>query len=163
MHELRDLAGRVVVPHRPGLSRERHVRRREGDLAPLVLDVELDRVQPLLLERDVLLELAGKGRERSGHVDAPYLDRQGPRAGRDRDRIAHRLDRHASVRGRPGLVALSRERHPAREAEDSGQQNGRDRSPAPTLPPACRVPASAEALVRVHRWIQHGHRIRECR
>ena len=28
---------------------------------------------------------------------------------------------------------------------------------------AYRFPASAEALVRVHRWIQHGHRVQQCR
>ena len=53
--------------------------RRKADVAVLVLDVELDRVQSVLLERDVLVELPGEAGERHRHVHATHLVRKRPR------------------------------------------------------------------------------------
>ena len=48
----------VVRARRTDRARERDIGRLEPDLAALVLDVELDRVEAVLREVDVLLELA---------------------------------------------------------------------------------------------------------
>ena len=77
--DLRDGAlGVVVAPRRADPLGERDVDR-EADLAVLVLDVELDRVEACCLHRDVLLELSGYAGERHRHVDAANLDGQRPR------------------------------------------------------------------------------------
>ena len=80
-------------------ARERDVGRHEPDLAALVLDVQLDRVEPVALVADVLPELPGQRGERAGHVNAADLDRKRPRAFRQRPcavawpgRAARRLD-----------------------------------------------------------------------
>src|SRR5262249_33723007 len=77
--DLGDGALRVVVAHAGAdLARKRHVHR-PADLAVLVLDVELDRVQAAVLHRDVLLELARDAGERHRHVYAANLLRKRPR------------------------------------------------------------------------------------
>ena len=71
---------RLVVRLRGAdLTRERHRRREESDLPVLVLDVELDRVQALVDELQVLLDLPVQRGERHRHVDPADLG-QGARA-----------------------------------------------------------------------------------
>jgi hypothetical protein len=74
------LARLVVAHRRSDLARERHGRGDEPDLAVLVLDVELDRVQTRAAELHVLLELPGQRRQRDGDVHAAHLGRDGARA-----------------------------------------------------------------------------------
>ena len=74
--------------------------------------------------------------------------------GSGRGRIATWTLRRAVGRGLPGgsgssLLALARERHPPGEREHDEQQEAGDGGATTTLSPAYRVPASAEALVRV--------------
>jgi hypothetical protein len=74
--DLRDDPLSVVVgPRGSDLLRERNVDR-EPDLAVLVLDVELDRVEPRRFHRYVLVDLAGEPGEGHRHVDAAHLLRQ---------------------------------------------------------------------------------------
>ena len=157
-----DLARVVVRPDRARLLREREARRVEGDLAALVLHIELDRVQPDLRQRLVLRELPGDRGERPGDVDTPDLDGQRPRADRD-------LERRRSVGGRrgavpaPALLPFPAKRHAAREREHHQEEDPGDHGPAAPLPATGCLPARAKALVRVERWVQHGHRTPECR
>ena len=65
----------VVAARRTDRVHERHRPRCERDVASLVLDVELDRVQALVLELGVLGELPRKRRQRSRDMDPPDLDR----------------------------------------------------------------------------------------
>ena len=81
----RHLRRLVVVAGGAGLPCEWHAEGREPDLAALVLDVELDRVQPVLRQRDVLVELPRERRERARHMDAAHLDRERTRPDRDLD------------------------------------------------------------------------------
>jgi hypothetical protein len=60
MHAPGHLGGLVVVPRRTARHRERDGRLLEPDLAVLVLDVELERRQPVALEVEVLVELPGQ-------------------------------------------------------------------------------------------------------
>ena len=62
-----------------------------------------------------------------------------------------------------GLAALPRERHAACEREHRQEEDPGDDGPATPLPATGCLPATAKALVRVERWIQHGHRTPECR
>ena len=99
----RDLVRVVVRLGGADAARERDGRRLEGDLAALVLDVDLDRVQPLAAHAHVLPELAGGDRERHGHVDAADLLRPLREERRllvvlDRGRDAARLRRSAGQR-----------------------------------------------------------------
>ena len=61
MREARRPARGVVIARRPDVPHERNTRRREPDLAVLLLDVELERGHAVVLEREVLLELPRKG------------------------------------------------------------------------------------------------------
>ena len=157
----RHLRRLVVVADGAGLPREWHAEGREPDLTALVLEVELDGVQPVLRQRDVLLELPRERRERARHVDAAHLDRE--RTWPDRDLDARRAVGRGLTGGtRSSLLALARERHPPCEREHDEQEEAGHGCATTTLSPAHRVPASAEALVRVQRWIQHGHRVQQC-
>ena len=60
------------------LARERHPRGDKADLAVLVLHVQLDRVQPVVDELEVLLELPVERGERHRHVDPAHLLRELP-------------------------------------------------------------------------------------
>src|SRR6185295_8221050 len=162
VHLAHDLPRVVVVAHGAGLPRERDTGRVEADLAALVLDVELDRVQPVPRQRLVLRELAGDRCQRGRDVHPADLHRQRPRPRGD-------LERRRHVRGglRPGigarLPALPGKGHPAREGEHRQEEDSGYDSAPPTLPAPRGLSTIAKALVRVERWIQHGHRIPECR
>ena len=82
MHAPRDLGRPVVVASRTARHGERNRGRLESDFAVLVLDVELERREPVLLEIEVLVELPRERCERHRDVDAAQLDRQRPRAAR---------------------------------------------------------------------------------
>ena len=130
-----DLA-RLVVPHgRSDLARERHGRGREPDLAVLVLDVELDRVQPLLAQRDVLVELAVDRRERHGHVDAAHLVGERTRLGQRRG-LRLRSDRRGRL-GLPGALVAGDRLRADRDAEDGRERERDHRQAAP--PAVCGV------------------------
>ena len=123
-----DLRGLVVRADGTDLGRQRDARRTEADLAALVLDVELDRVEPALAEVDVLLELPGKRRERAGDVHAAHLDGQRTRAdGRGEDRRRARC-RRLRLRG-SRVPVLSGNRHASRERRErsGGACRGRAR------------------------------------
>ena len=67
---------RVVVRLRgAGGPRERRRAADEADLAVLVLDIQLDRVEAGALEREVLVELAVQARERHRDVYTAHLTR----------------------------------------------------------------------------------------
>jgi hypothetical protein len=67
----------------------RQLVRHESDLPVLVLDVDLDRVQPVGRQSRVVVELPGESGERRGDVDAAHLAWVHPRGGRlvDDDRL----------------------------------------------------------------------------
>src|SRR5439155_21233876 len=69
----RDLLRLVERARRPGAPRERHTRRDEADTAVLVLEVELDGVQPG--DGEVLVELPGERGEPHRDVDTSDLGR----------------------------------------------------------------------------------------
>jgi hypothetical protein len=81
-------------------------------------------------------------------VDAADLDGEWPRANRDLD-LRRGCDDRLAVASRAPLLALAGERHPARERQHDEEQETGDRRATTTLPPAYRIPSSAEALVRV--------------
>jgi hypothetical protein len=122
----------------------------KADLAVLVLDVELDRVQAE--RRGVLLELAGNRRERHRHVDAADLLR---------DRRACPLRRGGGLplrRRRLGgsLVTAFRERSRAdRDGGGGEEQRGRaDRPAQPSTPPrlCSSLPKTVVRVeIRLHR------------
>ena len=129
MHPGDDRLDVVVGPRGPDLPGERgHVARDEPDLAVLVLDVDLDRVQAEGLQRRVVLELAGQARERRGHVDAAHL-------GRVRPGDERLVDQDRRLRGRPsGTVAPA---HLGRAEADPGpesKEHGGRRESAATAP-----------------------------
>ena len=156
------LRGLVVVTDGARLPRERHADRREPDLTALVLDVELDRVQPVLRQPDVLARASpGATRARPSH------GRRAPRPG---------ADAGGSRPGRPPC----RRRPPVRRC-------GQPRCsplPASVIPPASasttssRRPTTAARRRRFRRrtvsrrarkrsfgssdGIQHGHRVQQC-
>ena len=116
MRLLRHLDRVVVVLRRADLARKRDLRLTKSNFAVLVLDVELERVQAVLREGEVLVDLPRDGRERHRHVDAPDLVRirarlrlgcgGGLRGGRLRPRgVGHvrvALGQKAGAEGRPG-------------------------------------------------------------
>ena len=115
-------------------ARERHRGGDEADLAVLVLDVELDRVQPLVDELQVLLELAVERGERHRHVDAANLVGQCARLLRGH-RLGRRL-RGGRLPRRPPSPALVADHEPRAErrgrAEEQPERDGAT-APAPRL------------------------------
>jgi hypothetical protein len=155
---LRHLDGLVVVFRRPDLVRERDLRVAEPDLTVLVLDVELERVQPVLREREVVVDLARNGREGHRDVDPANLVRVGAR------RRFRRLGRGGRVRrlpapgaGHVGLAlgeetgAQSRSGCGERDDSESGGPSYRASLPGLSTP-------GTESFVRVNRLQKHEPR-----
>ncbi len=140
--------GRVVVALRAAdLCRERHSARAEADLAVLVLDVELERVQALLAQLEVLLELPGHRGERGGDVDAAGLLRSLERRRRSNLCLGLRL------RGGAGLaaagVAAREELRVQCERHDRADEHGENREGADLAPPPCAPSALSETVARI--------------
>jgi hypothetical protein len=148
----RQLPWLVVRPRRAYLRRQRNRRGDEADLAVLVLDVELDRVQAFARQVQVLREPAVERGEGHRHVHAADLDGQRTEL---RDRRL-RLDRGLRRRPDDGLIARDHLRA-RRHAEKPGEEDpDRDQAPAP-LPPPCGCPPGTKALVRFQRLEEHRH------
>ncbi len=157
MDQLRRLARPVVRLGGADGGRQRHRRRDEADLAVLVLDVELDRVHPLVDQLQVLLELAVERRERHRHVDSAHLVRQRARLlhghGLGR-RLRNGCLRRARIRG--VLVVDDEPRAERGRRRHAEQESECDRA-APFAAPARLLAPRAEALVRLHLLEQHRH------
>jgi hypothetical protein len=132
----------------------RQLRRDEPDLPVLVLDVDLERVQSVRLQRGVLVDLPFEPGERRADMDASDLARIGPRHRRlvDADGRLRRLLR----RGR-ALAADLRRAEPDPRAERE-QDDRRGEPPAPALDKRLAAPIP-ELLVRVQAWmdVPTGH------
>ncbi len=155
VNELRRVFRGVEVPRCSDLPGECRRTVGEPDLPVLVLDVQLDRRQPVSLEVDVLLELARKRGKRHGHVDASNLDGKRSRA---RRRYGSRLLEcvHCSGRGRLGIGTEELGSEPDRR--DRHQQDADQGAALSTLPAPCRCPPMTKALVRLDWWEKHRHR-----
>src|SRR5581483_6485664 len=150
---LDDLVHVVVRPGCADLPRQgRHVRADEADVAVLVLDVELDRVEAVRSETHVVLDPPGDRREALGDVDAADLGRQAAVEGALR---AGRMDLRSDLPGLRCAVPSRRDvRRPSgNRGGDSGQGEERDHPPHPTAA-ACLVAALAEAVVRVESVVE---------
>jgi hypothetical protein len=139
--------------------RQGHPRREEADLAVLVFDVDLERVQPVLGERQVLRDLPLEGGERHGHVDTTDLRRKQHGLG-PRGRLLRRSARSAGWGGwsRGALGGPAPER--AHAERESGGRDGHDAERAETPegePAAGATPPFAETFVRVEAGVEvHG-------
>ena len=147
MRLLRDLARVVVVLRSADLARERHGGTDEADLAVLVLDVELDRVQPAAFEREVRVELSGERGERGRHVDAADLLRR-LRRGRRRQRCRPSLAAPTAPPAEPRVVAGD-EACVHRERNDPADEEDKDRQPAEAPPPPGLPSALAKLVARI--------------
>ena len=157
----RDERFRVVEePRRADGVRQRHVRGREADLAALVLDVELDRVEAVALVADVLPELPGQRREGAGDMHAADLDGERPWARRGCCALRGCGRRRGLRTCRRGLL-VAHETGAHDDDDYEQEQERQDRGPTAPFCPARLVPSSAETLVRVHLAVKHGHRITE--
>ena len=131
-------------------------------IAALVLEVELDRVEPVLRQPTYSSSLPGSD------ASAPVTWTPLISTGNGLGRFATWTRAVASVAELPSVsgvrsLALARERHPAGDGEDATSAGGRATAARRRrLRRRACVPASAEALVRVHRWVQHGHRVQQC-
>ena len=92
------------APRGAVLARERGRALDERDVAALVLQVDLDRVQAVALQGEVLLELARERHQRAGDVHAADLLRQ------------RRAERRSRARPTPPARARSRRPRPSRRA-----------------------------------------------
>ena len=138
----RPRAGRKYGFAAPSLARARGAPRTKRDVAALVLDVDLDRVQAARCEREVLLELAGERHQRARDVDAADLlagaaVRNAASSGASTPAGLRATMRRAA---RPtGERAGQRRRRRRREA---GEDRERGQAPAADLA-AARVPSPA--------------------
>ena len=157
--QLRRLARPVVRLRRADGARERDGRRDEADLAVLVLDVELDRVHPLVDELQVLRELAVERGQRHRHVDPADLVRERARL-LHRDGLGRRLRRRASLRRlrcRDGGLVVDHEARAERRGRGHAEQEPEGDGATAPASTACCLTARAEALVRLHLLEQHRH------
>ena len=148
----------VVVFRRADLVRERHLRPAEPDLAVLVLDVELDGVQPVLREGEVLVELPRDGGKRHRHVDAANLVRI---------RARHRLGRRSGglrrrrLRARgTGHVCVPLRQEARAECRPGRGERHDSKGGGPTYRaslPGLSTPVT-ESFVRVNRLQKHEPR-----
>jgi len=144
--EPRGPPGVVVRPGGADRARQLRSAADEPDLPALVLDVELEGVEPGQLQ--VLLEPPGQRRERLGHVDAPHLRRKIP------DGLNGDGPCDGTVRGCP-----SRDRHRVRrlaaEGERPDPRPGRAEKQAERAEPpaadltAALLPSEPPELVRI--------------
>ncbi len=150
---LRHLACVVVVLRSAHPARQRHGRTDEADLAVLVLDVELDRVQPAALERQVRVELSGQRGQGGRHVDAADLPR---RLRRGRRRGGGALRRLRRRRGRLSLFVAGDEARVHRERNDHADEDDKDRQPAEAPPPPGLPSALAKLVARIETTRKDG-------
>ncbi len=119
--------------------------------------------KPYFVSASYSASLPGSDASARRDVHAPDLDRQRPRPGSDLER---RRGVGGGLRARPGPcpTALPRERH-ARLRARAPSRGGFRRRPARRRRFRRRADSRRprKRLVRVERWIQHGHRIPECR
>ena len=152
MRSSRNVASGVVLAGRTDRRSERDGRGHEPDFAVLVLDVELERGEPVALEIEIRIELPGKGCEPHRDVDTPQLDRECFRA----------FSRGRGQRGEIGdrLRSTVRTDEPSPDAEERNDDESRAEGAAPpqALPSPYRGPTLAKPLVRVDGWEQHRHR-----
>ena len=138
----------AVVP------RDRRCAGHEGDVAALVLHVDFQRVEPAVLERDVLVELAGQRQQRHRDVDAADLLGQLPveraRGHGRADRDEH--DRRTGPRARKELhEAEDGSRRETGEHRESG-----DPPPADLAPSRVTAPPALVGVIEVRRDCHEG-------
>src|SRR4029450_498431 len=105
-------------------------------------DVAPEGGQPVVLQIEVLVELARQGREPDGDVHAPHLDRE------RRCPVRRRRGERREVRIAPRAFARPDEAGADPEEPDA-DEDGPDGSTTPqALPPPCRCPTLAKSLVR---------------